>query len=120
MKFLADVNIAQSVIYFLRQLGHEVLDSKKDYLHSSDIQIIIIAKREKRLILTRDKDYIDLVQLPKYQVPTIVFRLLDQKPDSIIKHLKELLLNQQEKILNNSLTIVTEESADSSLYKYTS
>lgn len=116
MKFLADVNIAQSVIFFLRQLGYEVLDSKKDHLRSSDIQIIEIAKRETLIILTRDKDYIHLVPLPKYKVPTIILRLLDQKPDHVIKHLKELLLNQKEDILNKSLTIVTEDSIDSHPY----
>ena len=36
MKFLADVNIAQSVIYFLRKLNHDVLDAKKDHLLSKD------------------------------------------------------------------------------------
>ncbi len=76
----------------------------------------MLAKFEQMIILTRDKDYIDLVQLPKYQVPTIMFRLLDQRPNSIIRHLKELLLNQKESILNNSLTIITEESADSHVF----
>lgn len=116
MKFLADINIAQSVIYFLRKLGYEVLDAKKDYLRTSDIKIIEIAQNENRIIITRDKDFINLVQLPKYHAPTIVFRLLDQKPDSIIKYLTKLLHNQKEDILNNSLTVVTEESANTYPY----
>lgn len=113
MKFLADVNIAQSVISFLRNLRHDVLDAKLDYLFDPDTKIIQIAKSEKRIILTRDKDFINLVQLSKYSVSTIVLRLSDQKPENIIKHLAELLNNQDEAVLNKSLTIVRDTIADS-------
>lgn len=116
MKFAADINIAQSVIVFLRQLGHDVLDCKKDYLTAGDTTIIYLARSESRIILTRDKDFLELVKIPKYRVPVIVVRLLDQKPDNIILHLKKLLSNQDEKILSHSLTIITEERADSIPY----
>ncbi len=45
MKFLADINIAQSVIKFLRENGHYVLDSKQDYLLVKDTEIIELAKQ---------------------------------------------------------------------------
>jgi len=35
--------------------------------------------QENRIILTRDRDFIELVKLPKYQTPTIIFRVSDQK-----------------------------------------
>ena len=112
MKFLADVNIAQSVIIFLRGLGHEVLDGKEEHLLASDIEIIKIAQNDQLIILTRDKDFINLVQIPKYLVPIIVFRLRDQKPDNIVRYLKKILEEQKEEVLVKSLTIVQEESAE--------
>ena len=117
MRFLADVNIAQSVITFLRQLDHDVLDAKKDYLTKADSEIILVAKKEKRIVLTRDKDFLDLVQLSRYQIPAIVIRLYDQKPKNIIAYLRALLDYQTEEILSTSLTILKEESANSYPYK---
>lgn len=113
MKFLADVNIAQSVINLLRDLGHDVLDSKKEHLLSPDVSIIQIARDENRIILTRDKDYLDLTQLPKYKVAVIFFKLFDQKPDNIISHLQQLLINQDEEVLITSVTTIAETTANS-------
>ncbi len=106
MKFLADVNIAQLIIRFLRKRNHHVLDAKKDLLLESDTKIVHIAQQENRIILTRDKDFIELVKLPKYQVPIIIFRLTDQKPENIRMYLEKTLEETTVEILSTSLTIV--------------
>lgn len=113
MKFLADVNIPQTVISSLISHGHDVLDAKKDDIRATDIQIIKLAKAEKRIILTKDKDFIVLTQFPKYHTATIVIRLKIQEPKYILERLIELINHQKENILKKSLTIVTEKSADS-------
>jgi|SRR3989344_1986686 len=116
MKFLADVNIPQSVIISLTRFGHDVLDIKKHNLRIKDIEIIRLAKLQGRIILTRDKDFIVLTQFPKHQVATIVIRLKIQTPQYILKHLNQLLKNQDERILKRALTIIREEKADSHFY----
>jgi len=116
MKFLADVNIPQSVIISLIQLGHDVLDIKKQDLKAKDIEIIRKAQAQERIILTRDKDFIALTQYPKYQVAIIVIRLKTQTPQYILEHLIQLLENQDRKLLKKSLTIIREQSADSYPY----
>ncbi|RJO61165.1 hypothetical protein C4544_03575 [candidate division WS5 bacterium] len=116
MKFLADVNLPQSVIVALNTDGHDILDVKKINLKAKDIELIETAKREHRIILTLDKDFISLTQFPQYQAATIVIRLKDQKPEHILEHLKQLLEYQKEGILNTSLTIIREEKADSCPY----
>ena len=116
MNFLADVNIPQSLITHLIKLGHDVLDIKKLALNLKDIELIEIAQKEKRIILTKDKDFIVLTQFPKYQVPTIVMRLKDQTPQHIKEHLIQFLKNQNEKIITISLTIIREDSAVSHPY----
>ena len=113
MKFVADVNIAQKVIKLLRQNGHDVLDIKKQDAETSDINIIKLASKEKRIILTHDKDFQVLTYFPKYQVGTIVMRLKKQTTSHHWKKLQDLLNVKDEDDLNNSLTIVTEESVDS-------
>lgn len=116
MKFIADVNIPQSIILDLQKNKHNVLDIKKLNLKATDAELVRIARNEERIILTRDKDFIALTQFPKHQAPTIVIRLINQTPRHILEHLKELLKNQEEKILQKSLTIIKEESANSYPY----
>ena len=113
MKFLADINIPQSAIKALHSLGHDIKDGKKHFLESPDSDLVRAARKEKRIILTLDKDFITLTQFPKYQVATIVIRLKNQNPKQLSNYLIELLENQSIDILQNSLTILTEESADS-------
>ncbi|SRR6266404_12303 len=116
MKFLADINLPQSIIHALTKSGHDVLDLKTYDLTMPDIQIIQLAKQEKRIILTRDKDFIALTQFPKYQVPTIVIRLTIQTSQHIADRLFEFLKKQNEEILSNSLSIIREKSVDSHPY----
>lgn len=47
MKFLADINIPQSVILYLVQNKHDVLDLKKVNILAKDTEIIILAERRK-------------------------------------------------------------------------
>lgn len=116
MRFLADVNIPQSAISALTKLGYDVFDLKRENLEAKDTEIIERAHTEGRIILTRDKDFLALTQFPKYQVPTIVLRLKNQNSGAVSRHLSELVQNQKKDILASSLTIVTEESADSYPY----
>lgn len=116
MKFLADVNIPQSIITSLQNHGHDVLDSKKQHLTATDTELIALALKENRILLTRDKDFITLMQFPKYQVPTIAIRLKNQNPSHMQERLIELLENQDKNILKKSLTIIKEASAES--YQY--
>lgn len=113
VKFLADVNIPQSVIISLQNHGYDVLDIKRENKLLSDIDLVKQAQLEERIILTKDKDFISLTQFPKYQVATIAIRLSNQKPANMEKYLLELLENQKEALLTKSLTIVEDEVANS-------
>lgn len=113
MRFLADVNIPQSVITHLTRLGHDMLDLKRVNKSTPDIGVIQMAQEEGRIILTLDKDFISLTQFPNYQIATIVIRLKKQSPKLILKYLDELLENQKPKVLEKSLTITKENFAQS-------
>lgn len=97
----------------MRKRNYNVLDAKKDLLLESDTKIIHIAQKENRIILTRDKDFIELVKLPKYQVPAIIFRLTDQRPENIRIYLEKVLEGTTVKILSTSLTIIEDSHTDS-------
>lgn len=116
MKFIADVNVAQRVIKLLRQSGHHVLDIKKQDSRAPDTNLIKLASEEKRIILTHDKDFLGLTKYPKYQAGMIIIRLKKQNASHHYEKLQNLINTRTEDELNNSLTIVTEESNDSYPY----
>ena len=117
MRFIADVNIPQVLIKQLVSLGHDVLDIKKHNLQTSDIEIVKVAHKQSRVILTRDKDYIILAQFPKYHVPIIVIRLTNQtSAQYIADKVLEFIKNTAESTIQNSLTMIREDIATS--YQY--
>lgn len=113
MKFLADVNIPIPLIRYLIKQGHEVQDARVDYPVAKDIQLIEVVKETGQVILTRDKDFIELTKYPKHKVPVIIIRLNNQQTTNILSHVKTLLAYQTEEILISSITIIREAQADS-------
>jgi len=112
MKFVADTNITQTVIANLRSSGHDVLDIKRYNPKISDIEIIQIAIKEKRIILTHDKDFEVYVTYPKYRAGVILIRLKKQNAHNFWQKLNEIINTNSEEILGKSLTILNEESVE--------
>lgn len=69
MKFLTDVNIPLPLIRYLIKQGHKVQDARIDYPLAKDIQLIKVAKKTNQIILTRDRDFLELTKYPKHKVP---------------------------------------------------
>lgn len=113
MKFLADVNIPLPLIKFLTKKGYKVVDARIKYPSAKDIQLIKIAKVSNLVILTKDKDFLELTKYPKYKIPLIAIRLTNQKTNNIVNHVKDLLINQSEDILSQSITVISDDIADS-------
>ena len=61
MRWLADECVAAPLVAFLRTAGHDVLYVAEAAAGLSDTDVIALALREKRLLLTEDKDFGDLV-----------------------------------------------------------
>ena len=93
MKLLADANIPQSIIRYFTNKGDDVLDVEQEYKDIHDTEIIVIAKRESKIILTLDKDFIFLLQSEKHQIGTVVIDLKTRDVKILIKHVDELFIN---------------------------
>lgn len=113
MKFLADVNIPLPLIKFLRTGGHIVIDARIEYPSAKDIELIQIARDNRLIIITKDKDFLELTKYPKYKIPMIAIRLINQKTLNIVNHINDLLNNQSGEILSKSITVIKEDIADS-------
>lgn len=65
MNFLTDANVYKAFVKNLRSLGHDVLDIKEQGLErSSDAEIFTLAHREKRILISMDKDFSSIIHYP--------------------------------------------------------
>jgi predicted nuclease of predicted toxin-antitoxin system len=61
MKFVADEGVDASLVRLLREAGHDVYYFAETHQSTDDSIILEIANRERRILLTRDKDFGELV-----------------------------------------------------------
>ena len=79
MRWLADECVAAPLVVFLRAHGHDVLYIAEAAAGLSDAEVIALALRENRLLLTEDKDFGDLVFRRERTVPGVVLMRADLK-----------------------------------------
>ena len=73
MRFLLDVCVASSVLHTtLTDFGHDVLSARDGYASASDQELLDLAYRENRVLVTEDKDFGELVFLRRLPHPCIV------------------------------------------------
>ena len=65
MRFLADENFPGAGVAALRRLGHDVLSIGEVLRGASDMAVLDLAMRERRTILTFDKDFGELARKSK-------------------------------------------------------
>jgi predicted nuclease of predicted toxin-antitoxin system len=62
MRFLLDENIDTRLTAFLTDLGHDATAIARDYPASlTDLEVLAIAQREQRILITNDRDFGELV-----------------------------------------------------------
>jgi predicted nuclease of predicted toxin-antitoxin system len=77
MRWLADECVAASLVALLRADGHDVLYVAEAAAGLGDADVIALALREQRLLLTEDKDFGDLVFRRERAVPGVVLMRID-------------------------------------------
>ena len=79
MRWLADECVAAPEVAFLRATGHDVLYVAEAAAGLSDLDVIGLAFQEKRILLTEDKDFGDLVFRRQEPVPGVVLMRIDSE-----------------------------------------
>jgi predicted nuclease of predicted toxin-antitoxin system len=108
MRFLADMGVSRSSAEELRHREHDVIHLSEEGLHRlPDDEILRLAQREHRVILTFDLDFGDLLAAGAFSLPSVViFRLLDQTPASVTPKLLHLLSERGQEIEEGAIVIV--------------
>jgi len=85
MNFLADMGISPRVVTMLRNTGHDAVHLQEQGLgRLLDSEILDKARNEKRILLTHDLGFGELLAVSGSELPTvIIFRLKDKRADNV-------------------------------------
>jgi predicted nuclease of predicted toxin-antitoxin system len=115
--FLANENFPRPSILYLRDQGHFVVSIQETYQGIPDNDVLQIAKEQRLIILTFDRDYGELIF--RYAVdnpPSVVyFRSKGEGPLFVGKFLHELLVSNQIHI-SAAFTVVDKDSIRQRFY----
>ncbi|MDZ4847280.1 MAG: DUF5615 family PIN-like protein [Chitinophagales bacterium] len=107
MKFVADESLDFTIVIALRNAGHDVYSIKEKSPFMNDDVILKLAKDQKRILLTSDKDFGELVYRLKLASYGIVLLRL---PELSNKEKIETILNciaQHGVLLKSSFCVIT-------------
>ena len=95
MKFLADESCARPVIFALRQAGHDVLAIAEVAKGAVDEKVIERALSERRVLITEDRDFGELVYARGRQSAGVIFlkfhsRARRTKPAAVVEAVTKL------------------------------
>ena len=107
MKFLLDVCAASRPLHTaLLDLGHDVLSARDHFPHASDEALLALAHEEKRVLITEDKDFGELVFLRGLPHPAIV-RLVEMTPSERATAMRVLIERHDAAMRAGAIIVVT-------------
>jgi len=111
MRILADENIQEPTLHFLRELGHDVRGVMEVGLKSApDPDVFQLAQREQRSILTYNCDFTDIRNLTgKNHYGVIRLRIENQRISYMHPLLKEALGKLHSMNLSNTLVTIMDD-----------
>ena len=112
MKWLADMGVSPRTVAWLRERGEEALHLREEGLQrAKDPAILKKARTEGRILLTMDLDFGYLLAVSGQHLPSVVlFRLADERPDSVNARLAEVLAQRGADLEAGAIVTVTENA----------
>jgi predicted nuclease of predicted toxin-antitoxin system len=106
MRFLADENCDFTVVQALRAAGHDVLCVSEITPRAEDSEVIKLADDEKRILLTEDKDFGQLVYSHGQKTLGVIFlRFPTSARRQISRDVVNLVKQQGEKLAGCFITV---------------
>jgi predicted nuclease of predicted toxin-antitoxin system len=108
MRFLADAGISPKTVEFLKQLGHETTHVRTlGMQRAPDAQVIALARTDGSVVLSFDLDFGDLLALGVMDKPSVIlFRLADERAESVNRRLSTVLNEQVTELESGALILV--------------
>lgn len=109
MKFLVDECVSSRVYNWLRTQGYDTVAIVEILPSVKDIGVLALAQQEQRVLITRDKDFGELVfRDHNAHFGIILLRLQTYQADAEVDVLNNLLVKYRGEISNNFI-VVTEK-----------
>jgi predicted nuclease of predicted toxin-antitoxin system len=111
LNFLADMGISPRVVEELRQKGYDAIHLRDEGLNRmTDGEILEKARQEKRVLLTHDLDFGELLAASGGALPSvIIFRLKDMRAPNVSRHLSSIVKQQSDALNKGAVCSVTEQ-----------
>jgi predicted nuclease of predicted toxin-antitoxin system len=108
MRFLADAGISPKTVEFLKQLGHAATHVRTlGMQRAPDAQVIALARTDGSVVLSFDLDFGDLLALGVTDKPSVIlFRLADERAESVNRRLSTVLNEQVTELESGALILV--------------
>ena len=108
MRFLADAGISPRTVEFLREIAHDVVHVRElNMQRAADEVVADRARAESRIVLTFDLDFGEVLALGILDRPSVViFRLADERPESVNAHLGPVLAERVVELESGALILV--------------
>ena len=110
MRFLADMGISPRTVAFLASLGHDAVHLHEQGLHRlPDPEILEKARNEKRILLTHDLDFGELISAGGARLPSVVVvRLRNMQPDRVSRYLQDTIAGHESLLEEGAILSVAE------------
>ncbi|MFV1951849.1 MAG: DUF5615 family PIN-like protein [Nitrospinota bacterium] len=111
MKFFANENLFEPIIDYLRGLGYDLLSIRDSGLSGiSDDEVYQLACKDKRVIITMDKDFSRIFRFPPEKCGgIIVVKIYKRTVDETLGMFKNFYKSIEEKDVIENLVIITPE-----------
>lgn len=108
MKFLADENVPQTIIRYLRAHGHDTTDIKRTvHRGDSDQKLLVLTTVEERILITFDTDFVTPVYLPQ-TAAIVILHFPRVRPADMLPKIEQLLQALASKRLKRPYRILLE------------
>jgi len=106
MRFLADESCDFAIVRALREKGYDVLAVSGINPRANDSEVIKLAVRENRILLTEDKDFGQLVFSHRQKALGVIFlRFPTSARGQITKDVVRLVKQQGEKLIGSFVVV---------------
>ena len=107
MRFLLDQDIYAATVHFLKNLGHDVLVAAQLGLsQAADSEVLNAANKDRRIMVTRDRDFGGLVHVEGVRTGVIYLRLSPATLHAAHDELNTVLTIYSEEVLLSSFVVI--------------
>lgn len=109
MRFLVDESLSARVASLLRTSGHDAVHvGDRDLLGARDDAVMAAAAQERRVVLSADTDFGELLALGRHPGPSVViFRRAPRRPESQVSILLASLPDTEQELTRGAILVLT-------------